>query len=158
MKKRQVTLVFLKPDCIRKGYQSEVMKMISDAGLSVIEMTFKQPSRAQFYLHYEGIGKLLTRLSVRDGQEKAAILFEEIVHSMRSERLLFLLVEGEDSVNRMRVLAGATRPWEAEEGTIRRRFGKHSREEPLENVLYCSANAEEAELEIALWFPRFVEE
>ena len=149
---QQKTLVILKPDCVRNGHMGEVLVRFEKAGFKVEAMQLMHASDEQLTAHYEGIGKLLTRL--KEGvPEKAETIFNEVVDFMKSGAIVPLVLSGENVVNATRALAGATRPWEAEKGTIRHDFGRHDPNLPIENVIHASANAEEAEKEIDLWFP-----
>ena len=149
---QQKTLVILKPDCVRNGHMGEVLSRFEKVGFKVEAMQLMHASDEQLTAHYEGIGKLLTRL--KEGvPEKAETIFNEVVDFMKSGAIVPLVLSGENVVNATRALAGATRPWEAEEGTIRHDFGRHDPNLPIENVIHASANAEEAEKEIDLWFP-----
>lgn len=149
---QQKTLVILKPDCVRNGHMGEVLSRFEKVGFKVEAMQLMHASDEQLTAHYEGIGKLLTRL--KEGvPEKAETIFNEVVDFMKSGAIVPLVLSGENVVNATRALAGATRPWEAEEGTIRHDFGRHDPNLPIENVIHASANAEEAKKEIDLWFP-----
>ena len=150
---QQKTLVILKPDCVRNRHMGEVLARFEKAGFKVEAMQLMHASDEQLTAHYEGIGKLLTRL--KEGvPEKAERIFNEVVDFMKSGAIVPLVLSGENVVNATRALAGATRPWEAEKGTIRHDFGRHDPNLPIENVIHASANAEEAAAEIALWFPQ----
>jgi hypothetical protein len=149
---QQKTLVILKPDCVRNGHMGEVLSRFEKVGFKVEAMQLIHASDEQLTAHYEGIGKLLTRL--KEGvPEKAETIFNQVVDFMKSGAIVPLVLSGENVVDVTRSLAGATRPWEAEKGTIRADFGLHDPDAPIENVIHASANAEEAEQEIALWFP-----
>jgi len=52
----------------------------------------------------------------------------------------------------VRELAGTTNPEEAEPTSIRGQYGRITSAGLFENVMHCSANEEEAENEIKLWF------
>lgn len=150
---KQKTLIILKPDCVRNGHMGEVLARFEKVGFKVETMQMMHASDQQLTAHYEGIGKLLTRL--KEGvPEKAERIFNEVVDFMKSGAIVPLVLSGENVVNATRALAGATRPWEAEKGTIRHDFGRHDPNLPIENVIHASANAEEAAAEIALWFPQ----
>jgi nucleoside diphosphate kinase len=150
---KQKTLIILKPDCVRNGHMGEVLARFEKVGFKVEAMQMMHASDQQLTAHYEGIGKLLTRL--KEGvPEKAERIFNEVVDFMKSGAIVPLVLSGENVVNATRALAGATRPWEAEKGTIRHDFGRHDPNLPIENVIHASANAEEAAAEIALWFPQ----
>ena len=72
---------------------------------------------------------------------------------MMSGALLKAIVGGSNAVEVVRKINGATKPWEAEKGTIRADFGSKDPNGPLLNVVHSSATPEEAEKEIMLWFP-----
>ena len=150
---QQKTFVILKPDCVRNGKMGEVLARFEKVGFKVEAMQLMHASDEQLTAHYEGIGKLLTRLK-KGVSEKAETIFNEVVDFMKSGAIVPLVLSGENVVDATRSLAGATRPWEAEEGTIRHDFGRHDPNLPIENVIHASANAEEAAQEIALWFPK----
>ena len=149
---QQKTLVILKPDCVRNRHMGEVLARFEKAGFKVEAMQLMHASDEQLTAHYEGIGKLLTRLKEAK-PEKAETIFNEVVDFMKSGAIVPLILSGKNVVDVTRSLAGATRPWEAVEGTIRHDFGRHDPNLPIENVVHASANAAEAAQEIALWFP-----
>ena len=65
-----------------------------------------------------------------------------------------LVVEGNDSIKKVRSLNGSTNPEKAEFGTIRRRFALSS----TENSVHSSDSLESANREIKLWFPEILNE
>ena len=146
---KQKTLIILKPDCVRKKLVGAVIDRFEQAGFEILDMRMEVASYDQLFKHYEGIGQLKTRLEA----EGRAHVFAEVMEFMQSGTIVPLLLEREDAIAQARALAGATRPWEAEKGTIRADFGLHDPDAPIENVIHASANAEEAAQEIALWFP-----
>lgn len=143
------TLIILKPDCVSKKLVGAVIARFEQAGFKILDMRMEVASYDQLFKHYEGIGQLKTRL-VADGRTHA---FDEVMDFMQSGAIVPLLLEREDAIAQARALAGNTRPWKAEKGTIRYDFGRHDPNLPIENVVHSSANAEEAAAEIALWFP-----
>jgi nucleoside diphosphate kinase len=146
---KQKTLIILKPDCVRKGVCGQVIDRFEQDGFTILEKRECRATYDELFKHYEGIGQLKTRL-VAAGRVHA---FDEVMEFMQSGAIVPLLLEREDAIARARELAGATRPWEAAEGTIRHDFGRRDPNLPIENVIHASANAKEAEQEIALWFP-----
>jgi nucleoside-diphosphate kinase len=102
------TLVIVKPDAIAKGVTGEIISRFEQAGLRIL---------AAKMVHLTG--------------EQAAGLY--VVHKhrpfyaslcgfMASGPCLSMVLEGEDAVNRVRELMGATDPAQAAPGTIRRDF------------------------------------
>lgn len=146
---KEKTLIILKPDCVRKGFRDQVIDRFVKDGFTILKKRECKATYDELFEHYEGIGQLKTRLEA-DGR---AHVFDEVMEFMQSDTIVPLLMEREDAIARAREIAGATRPWEAEKGTIRYDFGRHNPKLPIENVVHASANAEEAIAEIALWFP-----
>lgn len=146
---KQKTLIILKPDCIRKGFRDEVIDRFVQDGFTILKKRECRATYDELFKHYEVIGKLKTNLEAGG----RAYVFDEVMEFMQSGTIVPLLMEREDAIARARALAGATRPWEAEKGTIRADFGLLDPDAPIENVIHASANAEEAAQEIALWFP-----
>ena len=68
--------------------------------------------------------------------------------------ILKAIIVGEDAVQKVRELNGATKPWEAKKGTIRADFGETDPKGPIRNVVHSSANLEEAKEEIKVWFSK----
>jgi len=57
-----------------------------------------------------------------------------------------------DAIQKVRELAGKTNPEEADPRSIRGAYGRITTSGIYENVIHASANPEEAEREIKLWF------
>ena len=141
---KEKTLIILKPDCVRKGFRDQVIGRFVQDGFTILEKRECKATYDELFEHYEGIGQLKTRLEA----EGRAHVFDEVMEFMQSDTIVPLLMEREDAI------AGATCPWKAEKGTIRADFGLLDPDAPIENVIHASANAKEAEKEIALWFPK----
>ena len=141
----QCTLVLIKPDGVKRLLTRDIFSRYADAGLT---MLYKwEPIRAtreQLVEHYETIGKLKTR--------KGEKVFEETLCYMMSGALIKAIVGGSNAIEVVCKINGATKPWEAEKGTIRADFGSKDPNGPLLNVVHSSATPEEAEKEIMLWF------
>ena len=63
-----------------------------------------------------------------------------------------LVYVGPGAILRVRELSGATNPEEADPTTIRGQYGRITTKGVYENVVHASANAQDAEREIKLWF------
>ena len=148
MKKNiECTLVLIKPDGVEKGVHKDVFARYRRAFLKVINSSDEITATVeQLYKHYEEIGHLLTR--------KGEAIFKETVDYMMSGPILKAISVGEDAVKKVRELNGATKPWEAEKGTIRADFGETDPKGPIRNVVHSSASIEEAKEEIKVWFSK----
>lgn len=144
------TLVILKPDTIQRGLVGEIMTRFERAGLKVIAMKMVSPSADHFKDHYEGIGNLITRW----GED----IYNVTLHQMTEAPVIAFVLEGIESVQHVRKMVGTTDPKDSAPGTIRGDFTHITRGytnpigATLPNLLHASGNAEEAELEIKLWF------
>ena len=120
MKKNiECTLVLIKPDGVEKGVHKDVFARYRRAFLHVIYCSDALIATGeQLYEHYEGIGQLLTR----KGEE----IFNETVQYMMSGPILKAIIVGEDAVQKVRELNGATKPWEAKKGIQRVRSAMSS--------------------------------
>ena len=64
-----------------------------------------------------------------------------------------MILEGEDAVDTVRRVNGATDPAEAEEGTIRYKYGGGK----TDKTVHGSDSVEHAKREISMWFPEFLD-
>jgi nucleoside-diphosphate kinase len=67
-------------------------------------------------------------------------------------KVLALVYWGENAITKVRQLAGATNPEEADPVSIRGSYGRITTKGVYENVIHTSSDATEAEREIKLWF------
>ena len=128
------TLVFVKPDGVKRRLIGEVVKRIEDKGYDITEMKMFTIDEDLAKRHYaEHVDKPF---------------FGELVSFITSGPIVAMLVEGRDVVAGMRELMGATDPADAAPGTIRADLA----ESLSENVVHGSDSPESAAREIALFF------
>ena len=128
------TLAILKPDCVRKGLQGEVLHRIQKAGFKVLSMKMIRLSRdvaGAFYVVHRG-----------------RPFYPFLVDFMSSGPVVPIALERENAGAEFRKLIGATDPAEAEEGTIRRLFA----DSKGENIVHGSDSPENGRLEVAFFF------
>lgn len=132
----QRTLVLLKPDAVRRGLAGEIISRIErKAGWRFAAMELRAFDRATLELHYaEHVGRPF---------------YEPLLEFMTTGPSIALIVEGEEVVKGIRMLAGATNPLEAGAGTIRGDYATITRE----NLIHASDSPESAEREIKIFFP-----
>jgi nucleoside-diphosphate kinase len=70
----------------------------------------------------------------------------------KRKKVMALIYWGPGAIQKVRQLAGATNPEVAEATSIRGSYGRITKAGIFENVIHCSANPEDAEREIKLWF------
>ncbi len=132
---RERTLVLLKPDAVRRGLVGEILRRFEDKGLTIVAMDQRRIDGAQADRHYaEHVDKDFyppLRAFVTSGPMIAAVL------------------EGDQAVEVVRLLNGATDGRRAAPGTIRGDLALSNRE----NLVHGSDSPESAQREIKLWFP-----
>ncbi len=138
----QPTLVVIKPDGLVKSLTGNVLTRLSETHLIIIAAKIVQVSRELAVDHYRHL--------------KDKPFFEDLIKFLMGEyhtkRTMALIYYGEDSIAKVRAICGATNPEEAAPGTIRGSFGRITTKGVFENVVHASANMEDAEREIKLWF------
>lgn len=141
----QQTLVLIKPDGLKKSLTGNILTKLSEAKLVIIGAKVVRVSRELAEQHYRHL---------RDKP-----FFEELIryiqgklHGEPYNRVLAFVYMGEEAISRVRKIAGATNPEEADPVSIRGAYGRITTKGIYENVIHCSSDEQEAEREIKLWF------
>jgi nucleoside-diphosphate kinase len=144
-KKPQYTLVILKPDALVKSLTGNILTRLSEARLRIIGAKVVKVSRELAERHYE---HLKDEPFFNDLYE----YFSGKAYGLEYERVLAFVYEGEDAISKVRKIAGATNPLEADPISIRGAYGRINKKGIMENVIHCSDSEESAKKEIYLWF------
>jgi len=131
----QRTLVLLKPDTVRRGLVGEVLGRYEAKGLSVVAMDLRHIDVSQADRHY--------------AEHVDRDFYPPLRDFVTSGPLVAMVLEGEDAIEVVRLLNGATDGRKAQPGTIRGDLSLSNRE----NLVHGSDSPESAERETALWFP-----
>lgn len=141
----QQLLILVKPDGLKKSLTGNIITKLSEAKLVIIGAKVVQVSRTLAEEHYKHL--------------KDKPFFDELInyiqgklHGTPYNRVLALVYQGEDAIARLRRIAGATNPEEADPISIRGAYGRITTKGVYENVIHCSSDPAEAEREIKLWF------
>ena len=67
-------------------------------------------------------------------------------------RVMAMVYRGDGAIKKVRDIAGATNPEEADSTTVRGAYGRITTKGVFENVVHASSSVEDAEREIKLWF------
>jgi len=145
----QRTLVLVKPDGVRRGLTGEILMRLQRAGLKLVALKMIQIDRdfAGRHYTYEDIG-------ARWGDDVRNRLLDFITEGP----VVAAAFQGVSCIEVVRKLCGSTEPRAAAPGTIRGDFSHHSyeycaaAESAVRNVIHASANEEDAQRELALWF------
>jgi nucleoside-diphosphate kinase len=131
----QRTLVLLKPDAVRRGLVGDLLSRFEAKGLSIVALEMRTIDAAMADQHYaEHVGK---------------DFYPPLRDFVTSGPLLAAVLEGDQAVDVVRAINGATDGRTAAPGTIRGDLSLSNRE----NLVHGSDSAESAEREIRNWFP-----
>ncbi len=128
------TFVIIKPDAVQRGLVGEIIGRLERRGLKIVGMKFLQVSEELAREHY----------AVHEGKP----FFKGLIEYIVSAPVVALVLEGTNAIAAVRKTLGATRPAEADPGTIRADFGL----EIGRNLVHGSDGPDTATSEIALWF------
>jgi nucleoside-diphosphate kinase len=131
----QRTLVLLKPDAVRRGLVGEILSRFEAKGLSVAALELRHIDAAQADTHY--------------AEHVERDFYPPLREFVTSGPLVAAVLQGDEAVEVVRALNGATDGRKAAPGTIRGDFSLSNRE----NLVHGSDSPESAAREIGLWFP-----
>jgi nucleoside-diphosphate kinase len=122
--KSECTLIVIKPDGIRRQLIGKIISRFEDKGFRVINLRF-------FIFSHEQASEFYS-------VHKAKPFFEELVSFITSGPVIACLIEGNNAITAVRLMAGATKSFEAAPGTIRGDFGLSL----TENLIHASDSPE----------------
>lgn len=129
------SLVLIKPDAVRRGLVGEILGRFERKGLLVEALVLRGMDGELADEHYA------------DHVEKA--FYPPLKQFMTSGPLVALVLAGDEVIEVVRAMIGATDGRKAAAGTIRGDLSLSNRE----NLVHASDSPESAKRELALWFP-----
>jgi nucleoside-diphosphate kinase len=128
------TLAILKPDCVRKNLQGQVIARMQKAGFKILSM------------------KMVRLTSISAGAfyavHKDRPFYKGLVEFMSSGACMPIALEKENAVEDFRTLIGKTDPAEAAPGTIRKDYA----DSKGENIVHGSDSPENGRIEVGFFF------
>lgn len=131
----QRTLVLFKPDAVRRGLVGHILARFEDKGLSLVALELRTIDAGVADQHY--------------AEHVAKDFYPPLRDFVTGGPLVAAVLEGDEAVEVVRALNGATDGRKAAPGTIRGDFSLSNRE----NLVHGSDSPESAAREIAIWFP-----
>ena len=128
------TFIAIKPDGVQRGLISEIIGRFERKGFKLVGLKQLVPSKELAQKHY--------------GVHKDRPFFGDLVEFISSGPVIAMVWEGEGVILNARKLIGATKPLEAEPGTIRGDLAI----DIGRNIIHGSDGSETAAFEINLWF------
>jgi nucleoside-diphosphate kinase len=131
----QRTLVLLKPDAVRRGLVGNIVSRFEAKGLTIVALEQRHIDVEQADKHY--------------AEHVERDFYPPLRDFVTSGPLIALVLEGDEAIEVVRAINGATDGRKAAPGTIRGDLSLSNRE----NLVHGSDGEESAAREIALWFP-----
>ncbi|QEY32781.1 nucleoside-diphosphate kinase [Synechococcus sp. RSCCF101] len=128
------TFIAIKPDGVQRGLVAEILGRFERKGFKLVALKQLTPGRDLAEKHYE--------------VHSSRPFFSGLVDFMTSGPVVAMVWEGNNVIACGRKMIGATKPHEAEPGTIRGDFAV----DIGRNIVHGSDGPETAAFEIGLWF------
>ena len=128
------TLVLVKPDGVQRLLVGRILARYEERGLRIVGLKLIQVDRDLAERHY--------------AVHREKPFFAGLVEFITSAPLVALALEGPDAVAVVRAMNGATRPNQADPGTIRGDLALVT----SQNLVHASDSPETAQAELDLWF------
>ena len=128
------SLVLIKPDAMQRRLAGTIISRLEGQGLKPVALKMLHLDKALAERHY----------AIHADKP----FFGDLVSYITSTPIIAIVFEGEEAVEAIRKIMGATDPTQAEPGTIRGDFGSDIQQ----NVVHGSDSVETAEEEIKLFF------
>ena len=128
------TLSIIKPDAVERNLDNEIKEMFKNKGFSIVKekkIQIEKPEAEKFYKVHE-----------------TKPFYNDLCTYLSSGPIVVMVLEKENSVLANRELMGATNPSDAEEGTIRKKYGISIDK----NSVHGSDSVENAKIEIDFFF------
>jgi nucleoside-diphosphate kinase len=128
------TLLIIKPDAVERNLIGHIISRLEHSRFKIIAMRMMQLSKEKAQEFY--------------AVHKEQPFYNPLVKFMTSGPVVAMTLEGENAVQNLRALIGATDPAKAECGTIRHEIGCDG----LKNSVHASDSDENAIREISFFF------
>ncbi len=134
MNNLEQTLSIIKPDAVERNLDNEIKEMFKNKEFSIVKekkIQIEKSEAEKFYKVHE-----------------TKPFYNDLCSYLSSGPIVVMILEKENSILANRELMGATNPKDAEEGTIRKKYGISIDK----NSVHGSDSAENAKIEIDFFF------
>ena len=134
MSNTEQTLSIIKPDAVERNLDSEIKEIFKNNGFKIIKekkIKIEKLEAEQFYKVHE-----------------TKPFYNDLCEYLSSGPIVVMILEKENSILANRELMGATNPVDAEEGTLRKKYGISIDK----NSVHGSDSPENAKIEIDFFF------
>ena len=134
MSNLELTLSIIKPDAVERKLDEEIKDMFRNKGFNILKEKKIQVSKTEAEQFYKA--------------HQTKPFYNDLCAYLSSGPILVMILEKENAVLTNRELMGATNPENAEEGTIRKKYGISIDK----NSVHGSDSVENAKIEINFFF------
>ena len=134
MSNSEQTLSIIKPDAVERNLQDEIMDEFNRKGFAIIKEKKIHLSKSEAEKFYK--------------VHETKPFYNDLCENLSSGPIIVMVLEKEDAVSENRKLMGATNPKEAEDGTLRKKYGISIDK----NSVHGSDSIENAKIEIDFFF------
>lgn len=128
------TLLFIKPDAVKRNLIGEIIKRIENAGFRVKALEMKKLSSKRTKEFYK--------------IHKDKLFFNQLVKSIANKPIVGMILEKKNAVESLREFIGTTNPRKAKKGSIRADFGL----DVTRNSVHASDSVKSFRLEMKIFF------
>ena len=166
------TLVLVKPDGVYRGLVGKIITAFEDAGLKIVGLKLVMPAKefaAQHYPADQSWYQSLWEKTKKAAEEKGEPFTETpeqvgervrgfLVDYLANKPVVAMVVEGNNAIDNVRKIVGATSPSKADPSSIRGKYATDSydladsQHRAVRNLVHASDRKETAQREISLWF------
>jgi len=132
-----ITFTMIKPDAVGHGNMGLIIDHIIKSGFNIVAMKYTHLTKEKASKFYE--------------IHKERPFFNDLVNFMSSGPIVAAILSKENAVEDFRKTIGATNPENAEDGTIRQKFGTSIEN----NAVHGSDSDENAIIEASFFFSEF---
>lgn len=171
--KKERTFVIVKPDGVQRGLVGEIISRFERTGLKVAGLKMAVLPEELLWKHYDkddewflkkGTNTVAARTAAgmtvdKDPLEYGKDIIRALIKYMTAGPVVMMVIEGNQAVAVVKKLVGETEPATSDVGTIRGDLTIDSYaicavdDRAVRNLIHCSDEVENANKEIAMWFP-----
>ena len=134
MNNLEKTLSIIKPDAVERGLENEIKQLFKENGFKIIKEKKIQLEKSEAEIFYK--------------VHETKPFYNDLCSYLSSGPIVVMVIEKNNAIMDNRKLMGATNPKEAEDGTIRKKFGISIDK----NSVHGSDSQENAKIEIEFFF------
>ena len=134
MSNLEQTLSIIKPDAVERNLENKIKEMFKNKGFSIVKEKKIQIDKSEAEKFYK--------------VHETKPFYDDLCAYLSSGPIVVMILEHESAVLRNRDLMGATNPKDAEQGTIRKKYGISIDK----NSVHGSDSVENAKIEIDFFF------